>query len=175
MPHDKIIKRGRRKAIFTRGAHTVELALGRQEIMQMVPHREPFLLIDGVDAFDPEEQAVLGHRIIDPEDPVLAGHFPGDPVYPGVLLLETMAQLCISLQTLMARHGDEQAAGAAPGVRLLKVHHATFQDAALPGDRLTVAAKMIEDNGYTATMVGQVLRDSTILTVAVLEAYLIDA
>ena len=168
------IKRGRRKPIFVAGEHTVSLALGREELKEMVPHREPFLLVDGIDAFDPEQQAVVGHRTIDPDDPVLGGHFPGDPVYPGVLLLETMAQLCISLQTLMARHGDEQAAGAAPGVRLLKVHHALFQDAALPGDRLDVAAKMIEDNGYTATMVGQVLRDGAILTVAVLEAYLID-
>lgn len=174
MSHENFIKRGRRKPIFIPGEHTVAQALGREEIKGMVPHREPFLLVDGINAFDPEQQAVLGHRTIDPEDPVLAGHFPGDPVYPGVLLLETMAQLCVGLQTLMARHDNAETAGPAPGVRLLKVHHALFQDAAQPGDRLDVAAKMIEDNGYTATMVGQVLRDGAILTVAVLEAYLVD-
>ena len=171
MPYEKQIKRGRRRPIFTPGDGATRLSMGREEIKQMVPHREPFLLIDGIEAFDQEEQAVLGHRTIDPEDPVLAGHFPGDPVYPGVLLLESMAQLCISLQSLLAPDGENVQAG----VRLLKVHHALFQDAALPGDRLAVAAKMIEDNGYTATMVGQVLRGDTILTVAVLEAYLIDA
>lgn len=173
MSHDAIIRSARRKPIFVPGEQTVSLALDREQIKSMVPHREPFLLVDGVDAFDPAQKAVLGHREIDPADPVLAGHFPGDPVYPGVLLIETMAQLCITLQSLLSgkEPGDDE---AAPGVRLLKVHHAVFLDAARPGDRLDVAARMLEDNGYTAIMAGQVLRGGTVLTAAVLEAYLLE-
>ncbi len=172
MSHEAVVRRARRKPLFIPGGGSIQLELDREAIKRMVPHREPFLLVDGIDAFDAGEKAVMGHRVIDAADPVLEGHFPGDPVYPGVLLLETMAQLCISLQGLLGSQ-DADDAEPPPGVRLLKVHHAVFLDAARPGDRLDVAARMLEDNGYTAIMAGQVLRQGTILTVAVLEAYLL--
>lgn len=56
----------------------------------VLPHRPPILLLDRVLVCDPER--IVAERRFDPEDPVFRGHFPGDPIVPGVLLVEAMAQ-----------------------------------------------------------------------------------
>jgi 3-hydroxyacyl-[acyl-carrier-protein] dehydratase len=69
----------------------VKTALGREEIEAILPHREPFLLIDEVVELEPGERVVARKRVR-PEEWYLAGHFPGRPVMPGVLIVEAMAQ-----------------------------------------------------------------------------------
>jgi len=65
--------------------------LGREEIEAILPHREPFLLIDEVVELEPGERVVARKRVR-PDEWYLAGHFPGRPVMPGVLIVEAMAQ-----------------------------------------------------------------------------------
>jgi 3-hydroxyacyl-[acyl-carrier-protein] dehydratase len=69
----------------------VKTALGREEIEAILPHREPFLLIDEVVELEPGERVVARKRVR-PDEWYLAGHFPGRPVMPGVLIVEAMAQ-----------------------------------------------------------------------------------
>jgi 3-hydroxyacyl-[acyl-carrier-protein] dehydratase len=65
--------------------------LGRDEIEAILPHREPFLLIDEVLELEPGER-VVARKTVRPDEWYLAGHFPGRPVMPGVLIVEAMAQ-----------------------------------------------------------------------------------
>jgi 3-hydroxyacyl-[acyl-carrier-protein] dehydratase len=69
----------------------VKTTLGREEIEAILPHREPFLLIDEVLELEPGER-VVARKTVRPDEWYLAGHFPGRPVMPGVLILEAMAQ-----------------------------------------------------------------------------------
>jgi 3-hydroxyacyl-[acyl-carrier-protein] dehydratase len=69
----------------------VSAPLGRPEIEAIIPHREPFLLIDEVTLLEPGSR-VIARKAVRPDEWYLAGHFPGRPVMPGVLIVEAMAQ-----------------------------------------------------------------------------------
>jgi len=92
-----------------------------------LPHREPFLFIDTVTALDPGKSAG-GTKTFSPQEPFFRGHFPGEPLVPGVILTEALAQIA-------------GLAVARPGLRLAAIRAMKFPDAARPGETITLHAE----------------------------------
>lgn len=100
------------------------------DILKVLPHRYPFLLIDRIIEIDGDNSGI-GIKNVSVNEPIFQGHFPGEPVFPGVLIIEGMAQTAGAMAI---------AAGAANGeqhiVYLLTVDKCKFRKPARPGDRI---------------------------------------
>lgn len=171
-----LVRAGKRRPLWTPGPSTREVDLGRAVVERLLPHRDPFLFVERITAVDIELPAIAGRRRIDPADPIFVGHFPGAPIYPGVLLLETMGQLGICLSHFAGRGSHEVAPDASPAnVRALKIHTALFAAEVLPGDELTILAKLLHDDGTIAVCAGQILNAGVVAAFAVMEVYLVES
>lgn len=109
-------------------------------LMQLLPHRYPFLLIDRIVDIDGDDSA-LGIKNVTMNEPHFQGHFPGHPVMPGVLILEAMAQTAGAISLKAARY-DSPAL-----VYLMTIDNAKFRKPVVPGDRLEISVKKIKRRG----------------------------
>ncbi|MGP1676150.1 MAG: 3-hydroxyacyl-ACP dehydratase FabZ [Burkholderiales bacterium] len=113
---------------------------GPAEIRATILHRDPFVLIDSILAYEPDVRCVA-QKYVDPADPVFAGHFPEMPVMPGVHILENMAQTaCFLIARTDKARGD---ADARTLYVLARINHCTFSRMALPGDTLNTEVKVM--------------------------------
>jgi 3-hydroxyacyl-[acyl-carrier-protein] dehydratase len=105
-----------------------------EEIMNILPHRYPFLLVDKIIELVPGQKAV-GIKNVSMNEPYFAGHFPGHPIMPGVLMIEAIAQVgaCALLS-------EEQYRGKL--AFLAGVDHVRFKRQAFPGDTLEICTEL---------------------------------
>ena len=108
--------------------------LGIKEIQEIIPHRHPFLLIDRIDELIPGEKAV-GVKSVTFDEPYFAGHFPGQPVMPGVLIVEALAQTgAVAILSKEENKGKTAFFG--------EVNHARFRRKVVPGDQLKLVCEI---------------------------------
>jgi 3-hydroxyacyl-[acyl-carrier-protein] dehydratase len=106
-------------------------------ILDAIPHRAPFLLVDEIVAI--EGQTIRTRKRVDPADPVFKGHFPGYPVLPGVLICEALAQ---SGAILIAQLAGESLANHVPV--LTRLNNVKFKQMVRPGDVLEMEVTLKE-------------------------------
>ena len=113
--------------------------LGIKEIQEIIPHRHPFLLIDCVEELEPGVGAV-GYKSVTSNEPFFAGHFPQEPVMPGVLIVEALAQTgAVAILSLEENKGKTAYFGGMNNVK--------FKKKVVPGDRLRLECKIIKRKG----------------------------
>lgn len=128
--------------------------LGIKEIQEIIPHRHPFLLIDRIEELEPGVRAV-GYKAVTYDEPQFAGHFPGEPVMPGVLIVEALAQTgAVAILSVEENRGKTAYFGA--------MDHVKFKKKVVPGDTLRLECEIIKKKGpmgvgkATATVDGKV-------------------
>ncbi len=114
-----------------------------KEIMDIIPHRTPFLLIDTIEELEPGVRAV-GKKCVSFNEPYFAGHFPKNPVMPGVLIIEAMAQVgAVALIGLPEWKGKT--------AYFVGIDKAKFKKKVFPGDVLMIETKIGKCKGPIGT------------------------
>lgn len=120
-------------------ASTAQLtSLDLDDILSCLPHRYPFLMVDKIIDINGDESAV-GVKNITYNEPIFQGHFPGKPIFPGVLIVEGMAQTAGAIVIALERE-----AGRKFIVYMLTIDKAKFRRPAGPGDRLEYHIRKIQ-------------------------------
>lgn len=128
--------------------------LTAKEIMEIIPHRQPFMLIDTIEEMEPGVRAVA-KKCVSYNEPFFQGHFPGEPVMPGVLIIEALAQTgAVAILSLPENKGKTAYFAA--------INSAKFKKKVIPGDVLMLETEIIKVKGTmgigkaTATVDGKV-------------------
>lgn len=114
-----------------------ETVMDTVEVQSILPHRYPFLLVDRVVEFEPGQRAV-GLKNVTINEPYFQGHFPGRPVFPGVLIVEALAQLG---GVLAIRSSSVE---GSPVVYLTGIDKAKFRKPVIPGDQVRLEVEVIK-------------------------------
>ena len=120
-----------------------------RDIERILPHRYPFLMVDRITACEPGK-AAEGVRCVSVSDPILQGHFPGNPMMPGVLLLEAIAQTgAVALLTNEENRGKR--------IYLAGVRQARFRRPVYPGDVLSLHCEVVLRKGSVGVLRGKAI------------------
>ena len=143
---------------------------GRETVERVLPHRDPFLFIDRILAFNQVEQTLVAEREISPDDPIFEGHFPGMPLFPAALQIEAIGQACLCLWAFVENGGE----GTDLGLRVTKVEHAVFMAPVQPGDVMTLHSMLVYADDLVVEAAGQVWVDGALTAVLVIKVSIVD-
>ena len=139
----------------------MSVALGREQIEEILPHRDPFLFLDEVTVLEPGSRVVARKRVRDDEW-FLTGHFPGRPIMPGVIIVEAMAQT--GAVAVLADEANRGKLALFAGINDVR-----FKRMVLPGDELELICEVERMRGpvgrgkATATVDGELAARGTLM------------
>lgn len=133
-----------------------------QEIMKILPHRYPFLLVDRV--IEKDDKKIKAIKNVTMNEPFFQGHFPGAPVMPGVLQIEGMAQAAgILLSNLVENHADYI-------IYFMTIDNVKFRAPVVPGDVLEYNMEVVKTRGLIGIVKGSVSVDGNVVCQAEMKA-----
>ena len=141
------------------------------EIQQILPHRYPFLLVDRVTKLAKGE-SINAFKNVSISEPVFQGHFPDHPIYPGVMILEGMAQAGGILAFESMDMTKDEAAQKV--VYFMSIDKAKFRAPVRPGDRLEYRITVIKQKGAIWMLDGKAYVDDKLVSQAELKAMIVD-
>jgi 3-hydroxyacyl-[acyl-carrier-protein] dehydratase len=142
------------------------------EIQEILPHRYPFLLVDRITKLEAGKM-IEGYKNVSISEPVFQGHFPGHPIYPGVMIIEGMAQAggVLAFKSMDAK-GQESTKDKV--VYFMSIDRAKFRRPVVPGDRLVYRLNVIKNKGAVWHLSAKAYVDEKLVTEAELKAMIVD-
>ena len=142
------------------------------EIQKILPHRYPFLLVDRVTEIE-EGKSIKAYKNVSISEPVFEGHFPGHPIYPGVMIIEGMAQAG-GVLAFMSSSKEAQEEAKDKVVYFMSIDKAKFRHPVKPGDRLEYRLSVLKHRGNTWVLDAKAYVDDTLVAEAELKAMIVD-
>lgn len=139
-----------------------------KQIMDMIPHRYPILLVDRLIEFESGKRAV-GLKNVTMNEPHFMGHFPGEPIMPGVLIVEAMAQTAalMVVKTLGAEAENKL-------VYFMTIDNTKFRKMVTPGDTLHIHVEKMQNRGPVWKFSGKALVDGVLCAESIFSAMIVD-
>ena len=137
------------------------------DIIKILPHRYPFILIDKLEVIEPGK-SLIAIKNVTINEPFFQGHFPGQPIMPGVLSLESMAQAGAFL--MLSQVEDP----LSKNMFFSSVEKAKFRKPIVPGDQLQIKMELIKRKLNICKFAGQCIVDSQVVAEALLTATIVD-
>ena len=136
-------------------------------IMKILPHRYPFLLVDKITQLDMDKK-VVGEKSVTINEPFFQGHFPGQPIMPGVMIIESMAQTGGILLLNSFPNPEEKL------VMFMQINNAKFRKPVVPGDVLTLEVELVNKKSKVVQMSGKAFVDDVLVAEADFMAAIVD-
>ena len=142
------------------------------EIQKILPHRFPFLLVDRITELKPSE-FIKGYKNVSISEPVFQGHFPDHPIYPGVMILEGMAQAggVLAFKSMGEMTAEELEAKV---VYFMSIDKAKFRAPVTPGDKLDYHISVMKNKGPVWQFEAKAYVDDKLVAQAELKAMIVD-
>ena len=156
------------RAIARTGQREGGIAMDIGQILDVIPHRYPFLLVDRIIEIEGKRR-IVGIKNVTINEPFFQGHFPGHPIMPGVLIIEAMAQ--VGGMLLLGSFIEERTEKV---VYFMSLDNVKFRRPVLPGDQLRFELEMLQFRGKTCRMKGVALVDGQVAAEAEMMARVVD-